>query len=446
LIEQLFGSDYSSKDRKVNLVDSLPVPVAPQNKHLDAATWSKADLSPSLSRQASTMSHPATPTDSPKMAQGNPLEEDSAILEAAAIPKTASSRPVITLEDYSERMRTAAVMLAQLNASMKPDKGGQQGAQNEVGMIPGRGAILSSVGGAESLVDGSPSANSPTFPASRMRLNPIQATAIRDRIMQEMMSLEEERVARMTAQPEGYTVQPSHSDGKTAEDENIIRRELNKEDPSGKIAIYTFADAPSNPFRIDAPHDSRDFQGILDRKEESYTGGLTLGSPGAVERSFRHRQDWRWSSSRTVGYAIDSTVWTNLEGRELRLLGTIVSDFQESMPSRLALCWSKYRGAGLESFRILVTGDNSGLVETITDAVSVHSIKKAEYARRMTTGALGNVTLMDYFVQVGLVTRAWSVSQTKLIHCWHPRLMGIPIRVDSPKRNGILSNRLPLTA
>lgn len=54
-----------------------------------------------------------------------------------------------------------------------------------------------------------------------------------------------------------------------------------------------------------------------------------------------------------------------------------------------------------DSFRILVTGDNTGLVETITDAVSVHSIKKAEYARRMTTGALGNVTLMDYFVQVG---------------------------------------------
>lgn len=72
-----------------------------------------------------------------------------------------------------------------------------------------------------------------------MKLNPIQATAIRDRIMQEMMSLEEERVARMTAQPEGYTVQPSHSDGKTAEDENIIRRELNKEDPSGKLVIPT---------------------------------------------------------------------------------------------------------------------------------------------------------------------------------------------------------------
>jgi phosphatidylinositol kinase/protein kinase (PI-3 family) len=32
------------------------------------------------------------------------------------------------------------------------------------------------------------------------------------------------------------------------------------------------------------------------------------------------------------------------------------------------------------SFRILITGETSGLVETITDAVSVHSIKKGEYA------------------------------------------------------------------
>lgn len=236
LIEQLFGSDYSSKDRKVNLVDSLPVPVAPQNKHLDAAAWSRADSSPGLSRRDSSISQPATPpVDSPKTPIGNPLEQ---ISDGVAVPKTTSSRPVITLEDYSERMRTAAVMLAQLNASMKPDKAGQQGQQNEVGVAAGRGAILSSVGGAESLVDGSP-AGTPPVSANRMKLNPIQATAIRDRIMQEMMSLEEERVARMTAQPEGYTVQPSHSDGKTAEDENIIRRELNKEDPSGKLVIPT---------------------------------------------------------------------------------------------------------------------------------------------------------------------------------------------------------------
>ena len=52
------------------------------------------------------------------------------------------------------------------------------------------------------------------------------------------------------------------------------------------------------------------------------------------------------------------------------------------------------------SFKILITGDSSGLVETITDAVSVHSIKKSEYARRITEGNLGNVTLLDHYIHV----------------------------------------------
>lgn len=53
------------------------------------------------------------------------------------------------------------------------------------------------------------------------------------------------------------------------------------------------------------------------------------------------------------------------------------------------------------SFRILATSGDSGLVETITDAVSVHSIKKAEYARRLNEGGLGHVTIMDHFKLVG---------------------------------------------
>jgi phosphatidylinositol kinase/protein kinase (PI-3 family) len=52
------------------------------------------------------------------------------------------------------------------------------------------------------------------------------------------------------------------------------------------------------------------------------------------------------------------------------------------------------------SFRILITGPASGLVETITDAVSIHSIKKAEYAKRLANGRLGHVTLLDHFISV----------------------------------------------
>jgi phosphatidylinositol 4-kinase B len=54
------------------------------------------------------------------------------------------------------------------------------------------------------------------------------------------------------------------------------------------------------------------------------------------------------------------------------------------------------------SFRILITGGMSGLVETITDAVSIHSIKKAEYARRIAEGRFGHVTLLDHFKSVRL--------------------------------------------
>jgi len=238
LIEQIFGADYSSKDRKANLADSLPVPVAPRNKHLDAAAWSRADSTSPLTQPASLISQPPTPPpDSPNIgALTASLAADSNISPGVP-PQSYNPRPVITLEDYSERMRTAAVMLAQLNASMKVDKGNQSLLPNEVGAVAGKGTVHGSLSGTESLVDGSiPTAPIPA--STRMKLNPIQATAIRDRIMQEMMSLEEERVSRMTAQPEGFTVQPSHSDGKTAEDESIIRRELNKEDPSGSFCVH----------------------------------------------------------------------------------------------------------------------------------------------------------------------------------------------------------------
>ena len=52
------------------------------------------------------------------------------------------------------------------------------------------------------------------------------------------------------------------------------------------------------------------------------------------------------------------------------------------------------------SFKILITGGSSGFIETITDAVSIHSIKKAEYDRRISGGRFSHVSLLDYFVSV----------------------------------------------
>ena len=75
------------------------------------------------------------------------------------------------------------------------------------------------------------------------------------------------------------------------------------------------------------------------------------------------------------------------------MLGQIVSRSHRYIPVALLI----------NRFRILITGEQSGLVETITDAVSVHSIKKGEYARRISEGGpIGQVSLMDHFVNVSI--------------------------------------------
>lgn len=51
------------------------------------------------------------------------------------------------------------------------------------------------------------------------------------------------------------------------------------------------------------------------------------------------------------------------------------------------------------SFRVLVTSDSSGLMETVRNAISIHSIKKDAYTRGWNTkGAV--FTLHDYYEKV----------------------------------------------
>lgn len=95
-----------------------------------------------------------------------------------------------------------------------------------------------------------------------------------------------------------------------------------------------------------------------------------------------------------------------MAGRELSVLGEAVCLCFISI-----LTWDMLTAVS-RSFRILITGGSSGLVETITDAVSIHSIKKAEYARRLNDGRLGHVTLMDHFKNVCLLRRLVHIAKS----------------------------------
>ncbi|WWD02071.1 hypothetical protein V865_000109 [Kwoniella europaea PYCC6329] len=288
LVEQLYGAKLSVHDTIPDLSDSVPLPTAPKNKQLDMVAWEKgSSISEFPSRRSSLggngiLGSPSLPKTPDLLSNVNqhlvtsPIGEDPTHLDVPsnsqpALRSTPSSpnltkqeiglhtptKRAITLEDYSERMRTAAVMLAQLNASLvSPTQeagGGAQGNQSgSSSWIPGTGWITGKSPGGEGQ-SSLPPAPKVEAAGGKLKLAAAQAAAIRERIMEEMMALEEEREEKCE-------------------------------------------------------------------------------------------------------------------------------------------CWVRF-------FRILITGETSGLVETITDAVSVHSIKKGEYAKRLAEGGpIGHVSLKDHYV------------------------------------------------
>lgn len=275
LVEQMYGARLSVRDNLPDLTDSLPLPSGPKNKALDAAAWDRGEALSSSRRPS------FTPPSSAAFSMGGEEGGDVSVTSGDAVglgdtlqPTASDRRPsfsasrtpadisrgddkngsgykrVITLEDYSERMRTAAVMLAQLNASLVPAPA--EGGGGRLSWLPGTGWITGNSAATNSNTPGgvvqstSPAdlAAAPGGTGGKLRLAAAQAEAIRSRIMEEMMALEEERVARMTARPDDegevvLRVAVGQEDGRgesegTAEDEGIVRRELNKADPSGE--------------------------------------------------------------------------------------------------------------------------------------------------------------------------------------------------------------------
>jgi phosphatidylinositol 4-kinase len=262
----------------------------------------------------------------------------TATKKVAARPggRSVQTRQVISLDDYAERMRMAAIMLAQLDASQTAARGVVQAGTAAAGTLvglpvatvagvgglvgaglgAGLGAVKARLGGRKepvngvgqassgtktsldtasaaegtSAVAGAPplnaasaalsqsaaassssssehqSSGSPTFsssgsmttttattttttsapaPTQRARvLAPQDAAAIRERIMSEMMALEEERMERMrgSVQARKGWSQTSGLGGTT--DNAVVMRAVNKDDPSGEFPINPIPSIP----------------------------------------------------------------------------------------------------------------------------------------------------------------------------------------------------------
>ena len=265
LVEQLYGDEESLRSRPLDLSDTVFLRPKPKNKDLDLAAWSRSS------------SQPTTPS----------LEQSDTGLDAGSDHPRSNSRistpqPIalsrsgqsqnLTLEDYSERMRTAAVMLSQLNANLiwEPVSPGP-GTQERIPSAPAgssrwlSGSPWFSVVAPHSPITregGGPlhpslagvSQEQPTSQPQRMKLQPSEAAAIRDRIMTEMLALEEERMQRMRENRDDHSAfRIGMAMANTMEDEGIIRRELNKVDPSAVVFSESWA-AKKSRVRQESPY------------------------------------------------------------------------------------------------------------------------------------------------------------------------------------------------
>ncbi|GAA5913161.1 1-phosphatidylinositol 4-kinase [Sporobolomyces salmoneus] len=349
--------------------------------------------------------------------------------KSAARPggRSIQARQAISLDDYAERMRMAAIMLAQLDASQTAARGMVQASTAAAGTLvglpvatvagvgglvgaglgAGLGAMKARLGGRKEPVNGvgqassgtktsldtasaaegtsavagapplnaasaafsqsaataegsssqsTPSNSTPSTstppPSQRARvLAPQAAAAIRERIMSEMMALEEERMERMrgSVQARRGWSQTSGLGGTT--DNAVVMRAVNKDDPSGAVFAESF---------------------------EAKSARIRAASP------FGHLPHWS---------LISCIVKTGADLRQEQLAVQLISEFGRIWKEENCPAWIYY-------FRILVTSENSGLIETITDSVSIHSIKKDAYARIAEDGtqAFASFTLADYFV------------------------------------------------
>ncbi|GBE81999.1 predicted protein [Sparassis crispa] len=375
LVEQIYGADNSLRADDVNLSDSIVLPPPPKNRELDMVTWSRSSSvpqTPSVDQGDSFRTHKSfnglslsIPMTRRRLSP--PLEPDSSHLHPHSNGQPTPR--VLSLDEYSDRMRTAAVMLAQLNANLvrepttallppgTPVTGSESTFIAPLRWLPGTNWRISSP--VVSATGAAPSGSSQEHPlplpsasvSTRMRLQPSEAAAIRERIMGEMLALEEERMARMRENSTGegvFTFGLGDGSIKTAEDEGIIRRELSKVDPSAVVFSESWAAKKSR---------------------------IRQASP------YGHLANWD---------CVSVIVKTGGDLRQEQLAVQLIQEFEKIWKEENCSCWVRY-------FRILILGNSSGLVETITDAVSIHSIKKSEYARRLAEGQLGHVTLFDHF-------------------------------------------------
>lgn len=271
MVEQLYGDEPLVPEPAPFMGPVL------RNRSLDEEAWSRKGPGSPLP--------PASPASSSQARASNRQSQQPTSPLTSNIPR----RP-ITLDEYADRMRMAAVMLSQLSAqeadaallstasagkvvglagagfeavkgrlpfsgTRMPSSSGQgaQGLPTKMN-LDGAASGLSSVQGSAPLSPpqagtnggggpsngAAPATSATAAPVHKSKvLQPVEAAAIRERIMNEMQALEEERMSRMRldskARAAGWTTGHTEAASTSVEDPSLVLSLANKDDPSGVV-------------------------------------------------------------------------------------------------------------------------------------------------------------------------------------------------------------------
>lgn len=245
-------------------------------------------------------------------------------------------------DQFDNKMRTAAIMLAQLYQEQQKD--------SESLSSHFRSRSLVRKPEYKHSVKRSNSISSPQTVAKELSstsLNDFEA--IRTRVLQEMTASEAERVQKLH---ENGAEEPHSELLPIGEEEDLQKGQFHQdqEDPSASVFLEPFS-----------------------KKKERIREASPYGT----------HPNWNL-------YSVIVKSGADLRQEQLAL--QLITEIQK--------CWEIFEiPIWVYCFRMLITSVDSGLVEVIPDSISVHSIKKQGYVKRLNQPGI-MFTLYDHFVQV----------------------------------------------
>lgn len=117
LVEQLYGADHPLRSNMPDIEDSIVLPPTPKNRELDMVAWSRTSLPSSDDLRIPVQPH--SQSHSRASSFSRTLSSSPAAITLPSVEPEVSR--ALSLDEYSERMRTAAIMLAQLNMDQSRD-------------------------------------------------------------------------------------------------------------------------------------------------------------------------------------------------------------------------------------------------------------------------------------------------------------------------------------